>query len=119
MKNQALREKYAVLAFVEPDHFKPLIILDKLDAGTRLLEAETIWPASTGRKYETKAVVHAHNRLEADHWLAEYRNSKNPFEAASMPAAIYANALHLVRRSLCSLPSRPSARNSPNSSPPF
>lgn len=84
VKNQALREKYAVLAFVEPDHFKPLMaILDKLDAGTRLLEAETIWLKSTGRKYETKAVVHAHNRLEADHWLAEYRNSKNPWSAVN------------------------------------
>ena len=84
MKNQALREKYGVTGYVESHHLKQLMaILLKLDAGTRLLETETIWLKSNGREYETKEILHSYNRLEADHWLAEYRNSKNPWSAVN------------------------------------
>ena len=37
-----------------------------LDAGTRLLETETIWLKSNGREYQTKEILHSYNRLEAD-----------------------------------------------------
>ncbi|CAJ1812838.1 hypothetical protein [Aeromonas hydrophila] len=84
MKNQALREKYGVTGYVESHHLKQLMaILLKLDAGTRLLETETIWLKSNGREFETKEILHTYNRFEADHWLAEYRNSKNPWSAVN------------------------------------
>lgn len=84
MKNQALREKYGVTEYVESQDFKQLMaILGKLDAGSRLLETETIWLKSKGREYETKEILHTYNRLEANHWLADYRSSKNPWSAVN------------------------------------
>ncbi|OQR35350.1 hypothetical protein BWR15_15575 [Pseudomonas sp. T] len=75
-KNSELREAYGVDCFVDEQDFKPLMaILRKLDSSRRLSEGEALWLKSEGRGYATESILHAHNRLEADHYLGEFRKA--------------------------------------------
>lgn len=75
-KNRELREKYGVDGFVdEPDFRQLMAILRKLDSADRLSEGETVWLKSQGRGYASEEILHAHNRLEADYCLGEFRRT--------------------------------------------
>ncbi|TRO19157.1 hypothetical protein EQ826_24205 [Ectopseudomonas mendocina] len=75
-KNRELREKYGVYGFVDESDFRQLMaILSKLDSAERLSEAETLWLKSQGREYATEEILHAHNRLEANYYLGEFRKA--------------------------------------------
>ena len=75
-KNRELREKYGVYGFVdEPDFRQLMAILSKLDSAERLSEAETVWLKSQGRGYASEEILYAHNRLEADYYLGEFRKT--------------------------------------------
>lgn len=75
-KNRELREKYGVYGFVdEPDFRQLMAILRKLDSAERLSEAETVWLKSQGRGYASEEILYAHNRLEADYYLGEFRKT--------------------------------------------
>lgn len=75
-KNRELREKYGVDGFVDELDFRQLMaILRKLDSAKRLSEEESVWLKSEGRGYATEEILHAHNRLEADYYLGEFRRA--------------------------------------------
>lgn len=75
-RNRELRERYGVDGFVDESDFRQLMaILRKLDSAERLSEAETVWLKCQGRGYASEEVLYAHNRLEADYYLGEFRKT--------------------------------------------
>lgn len=75
-KNRELRERYGVDGFVDESDFRQLMaILRKLDSAKRLSEEDAVWLKSGGRGYATEEIRHAHNRLEADYYLGEFRKT--------------------------------------------
>jgi len=75
-KNRELRENYGVDGFVDELDFRQLMaILRKLDGGRRLSEEEAVWLKSEGRGYASEEILRAHNRLEADYYLGEFRKT--------------------------------------------
>ncbi len=75
-KNRELREKYGVDGFVDEQDFRPLMaVLRKLDRSTRLSEEDAVWLKSQGWGYATEEILRAHNRLEADYYLGEFRRT--------------------------------------------
>lgn len=83
-KTRELRRKYGVDTFVEEEHFGRLMsILRKLDARSRLPELDTIWLNTEGRDYHSDEILHAHHRLEADFYLAEFKRTNDPWQAVN------------------------------------
>lgn len=75
-KNRELREKYGVDGFVDELDFRQLMgVLRKLDSSMRLSEEDAVWLKTRGRGYATEEILHAHNRLEADYYLCEFRRA--------------------------------------------
>lgn len=75
-QNRELREKFGVDGFVDELDFRQLMaILRKLDGAKRLSEEDAVWLKSEGREYATEEILHAHNRLEADYYLGEFRKT--------------------------------------------
>jgi tetratricopeptide (TPR) repeat protein len=75
-RNRDLRERYGVDGFLDESDFRQLMaILRKLDGAKRLSEEDAVWLKSEGRGYATEEIVHAHNRLEADYYLGEFRKT--------------------------------------------
>jgi len=75
-RNRELRERYGVDGFVDESDFRQLLaILRKLDGAKRLSEEDAVWLKSEGREYATEEILHAHNRLEANYYLGEFRKA--------------------------------------------
>ena len=83
-KGREQREKYGIYGYVEQEHFsRVMAILRCLDDHERVVEAEMIWLETEGREYRTEEVLHAHHRIEADVFLAEYRATENVWKAVT------------------------------------
>lgn len=50
-------------------------ILRKLDSSRRLSDVDQVWLKGQGRDYASQEILHAHHRLEADHFLKEFRTT--------------------------------------------
>lgn len=75
-RNREMRERYGVDGFVDESDFRRLMaILRKLDGAKRLSEEDAVWLKSEGREYASEEILHAHNRLEADYYLGEFRKA--------------------------------------------
>lgn len=73
-QNRALRERYGIHDFVEEGHYSRLMrVLRNLSQARRLDADDVLWLAGEGRDFRTAEIMCAHHRLEADHFLAEYR----------------------------------------------
>jgi tetratricopeptide (TPR) repeat protein len=80
-KNRELRERYEVDGYVDECDFKQLMtVLRKLDSSMRLSEEDAVWLKSQGRGYATEEILHAHNRLEADYYLGEFRKTADVWQ---------------------------------------
>lgn len=84
MRNRALRSQFGLDGHIDETHFhKVMGLLRKLDAGTRLSDVETLWLQSEGRGYQTREVLTAHHRLEANHCLAAFAQTADPWMAVN------------------------------------
>lgn len=83
-RNRALREKFGVDFFVDPDLYPQLMnILRLLEGARRLQESEVEWLAGVGSDYRTIEIMHSYHRSESDHYLQEFRNTGNIWSAVS------------------------------------
>lgn len=83
-KNREQRERYGIFGYVEQEHLHRLMgILSCLESRSRIAETEMVWLAVEGREYRTQEVLHAHHRIEADVFLAEYSASGNVWKAVT------------------------------------
>lgn len=84
MRNRELRSQFGIDGHIEETHFhKVMGLLRKLDAGTRLSDLEALWLQSEGREYQTQEVLTAHHRLEANHCLATFAQTADPWMAVN------------------------------------
>ncbi|HSD16701.1 MAG TPA: hypothetical protein VLC71_05490 [Thermomonas sp.] len=83
-KNRELREKFGLHTYVDGDDFPRLMtILKSLDNAQRLPEESAAWLAAAGRVYRTREIMRAYHRLEADHYLGEFKERGNVWAAVS------------------------------------
>lgn len=83
-KNRELRDRFGVVDYVEEDVFPRLMsILKSLDKSQRLSEESVAWLAAAGREYRTKEIMHSFHRIEADHYLSDFKASGNLWSAVS------------------------------------
>lgn len=84
LKNQRLRERYAIKSFVEPKIFGRLMkLVQEADAGQRIAAADFAWLSSVAEAYFSDELRHAYYRLEARHYTDEYKRTGNPWMAVS------------------------------------
>lgn len=76
-RNQDLRRKFGVDGLDGLGFKRLMTTLRKLDGGSRLSEEEAVWLASEGRRYASTEIWHAHNCLEANVCLAEFKRTCN------------------------------------------
>jgi tetratricopeptide (TPR) repeat protein len=87
MKNQALRERYDIDLFIEPQHFAQLMgILRRFDAGQRLTDDDVLWMRTDGRNYFSTVLQRDHHAREAEHFAAEYGRTADAWLAVNASA---------------------------------
>lgn len=83
-KARALRERFGVYGYVDQAHYlKVMEILHCLVGSRRLPEADFAWLAGVGRDYRTDEILATYHRLEADHYLKEWKSTGNIWSAVS------------------------------------
>ncbi|MEQ1599995.1 MAG: hypothetical protein ABL880_11595 [Methylotenera sp.] len=83
-KQKALRQKYDIEGFIEQTHFaKLMVILQRIDAGNRLLEEEIIWLQIKAKEYYTPEVKHRHHENEAKFYAGEFSKTKDAWSAVN------------------------------------
>lgn len=87
-KQSALKEKYGLRYFIEKTHFPKLIaILQKVEAGSRLLDEDVVWLSTTHTDYDenffTRELKAAFHRNEAWFYAKEFEKTKDPWSAAN------------------------------------
>lgn len=83
-KNRELRAKFGVLHYVDDDDFPRLMtILKSLDNAQRLSEESVAWLAAAGSAYRTREIMRAYHRLEANHYLGDFKERGNVWAAVS------------------------------------
>ncbi len=104
MRNREIRSRFGIDGHVDETHFhKVMGVLRKLDAGTRLSDVEALWLQSEGRGYQTREVLTAHHRLEANHCLASFAQTADPWLAVNASGHLRkcgapAEAVELLKR---------------------
>ena len=84
IKNQELRARYGVDAFVEQQCFGRLMkILKRVDAGQRLRPEDFVWLSSVGESYFSEELQTAYHRLEAAFFANEFRKTGDPWMAVN------------------------------------
>ena len=84
VKNQQLRARYGLDAFIEEHCFGRLMdILRRIDSGTRLTDDDTLWFKTTGKEYFSAPLQAAFHLREAEFFLEEYLRTKDPWMAVN------------------------------------
>lgn len=83
-KQKALRQKYGIEGFIEQIHFAKLMdILQRMDAGNRLLEEESSWLLAEAKEYYTTEVEHRFHINEAKFYASEFNKTKDAWSAVN------------------------------------
>ena len=83
-KQKALRQKYGIEGFIEQVNFAKLMgLLQRMDAGNRLLEEEIIWLQIKAKEYYTPEVKHRYHKNEAKFYAGEFMNTKDAWSAVN------------------------------------
>ena len=80
---KALRQKYGIDGFIEQHFAKLMSILQRMDAGNRLLEEEVIWLQTEAKEYYTTEVKYRFHKNEAKFYADEFSKSKDPWYAVN------------------------------------
>lgn len=83
-KQLSLRKKYGLSNFIEKVYFLTLMgIIDRVDAGFRLLDEEVIWLSTDAEEYYTRELREGFHRNEAKFYADEFKNKKDPWSAVN------------------------------------
>jgi hypothetical protein len=84
IKQQALRRRYGIDTYVEPDCFGRLMeILKRVDAGQRLSEEDFVWLSTAGEEYFAEELRAAYHQLEAAFFAGEFKKTRDPWAAVN------------------------------------
>jgi hypothetical protein len=106
MKNRALRARYSVDVFIEPEHFSRVMeILRRFDTGERLTDNDVLWLTTEGRDYYSEELQIAFHKREAEFFSSEYRITKDPWNAVNASGHYRkCNEAEAAHELLCSIP---------------
>ncbi len=84
VKSQQLRMRYGLDQFIEEQAFARVMdILQRLDGGSRLNDADVLWLTTEGKNYYTESLQAAFHECEAEFFAAEYSRTMDPWNAVN------------------------------------
>ena len=84
MKNKALRARYGIESFIDPEHLPQLMnMLHRFDGGSRLTEDDLVWMNTVGRDYFSEIFERAFHAREAEFYVNEYRRTADAWNAVN------------------------------------
>jgi len=87
MRNRALREKYGIETFIEEGHFARLMsILSRFSEGDRLSDDDSLWLATAGKDYYSRALRTAFHNRESEFFIDEYHRTNDPWNIVNASA---------------------------------